>query len=273
MCRWIAYVGDPINLDDLLLKPQNSMVGQSQHAQRSLYTVNGDGFGVGWYTGTRTPGLFRDVLPAWNDENLREIAAHVRSGLFLAHVRASSGSPIQRTNCHPFRHDNWLFQHNGQIEDFGRLRRRIDLEISPDLYSSLDGTTDSERIFYLALSLGLADDPSGSLARTVFRIEALAREEDIKAPLSMTAALTDGSRLFAVRYASNGDAPSLFHSLNLHALRECHGGSERFPGKGCVILSEPLDDVSQHWTEVPNGTFLTIEEGRVSSSAFVPGEH
>ena len=32
MCRWLAYSGTPVNLEELLFKPQNSLVVQSQHS-------------------------------------------------------------------------------------------------------------------------------------------------------------------------------------------------------------------------------------------------
>ena len=67
MCRWLAYSGSPVLLEDLLYKPENSLVVQSKHSQMGATTTNGDGFGVGWYGAYDTPGLFRSTEPAWND--------------------------------------------------------------------------------------------------------------------------------------------------------------------------------------------------------------
>ena len=79
MCRWLAYSGSPVLLEDLLYKPANSLVVQSQHSQLGATTINGDGFGVGWYGSMETPGLFRSTEPAWNDRNLRELCAHAKA--------------------------------------------------------------------------------------------------------------------------------------------------------------------------------------------------
>ena len=92
MCRWLAYSGNPIPLEALLVIPEHNLIDQSFSALSSSYPTNGDGFGVGWYGSGRQPGLFRSLRPAWNDFNLLDLAAHIDSALFLAHVRASSCS-------------------------------------------------------------------------------------------------------------------------------------------------------------------------------------
>ena len=115
MCRWLTYCGDPIYLDKVLFEPRNSLISQSLRARHSHVTTNGDGFGIGWYGERPTPGVYRDILPAWNDQNLKSLAHQIRSGLFLAHVRAATGTATSRANCHPFAHGKWLFMHNGQI--------------------------------------------------------------------------------------------------------------------------------------------------------------
>jgi predicted glutamine amidotransferase len=67
MCRWIAYTGSPVLIEDLLFAPENSLIVQSLHARLGVEPTNGDGFGVGWYDGGDTPGQFRSTEPAWND--------------------------------------------------------------------------------------------------------------------------------------------------------------------------------------------------------------
>src|SRR4029450_5930342 len=101
MCRWLAYSGSPILLEELLYKPAHSLIDQSMHSRLGATTTNGDGVGVGWDTGERDPGVSGAVGPAWSDRNLRELAGHVASPLFLAHIRASTGTAVQQTNCHP----------------------------------------------------------------------------------------------------------------------------------------------------------------------------
>ena len=87
MCRWVAYAGPEIYLEDLIFHQEHSIVQQSLAATQSAWVTNGDGFGVAWYTQRTTPGLFKDILPAWNDSNLRSLAAHVQAQLFFAHVQ------------------------------------------------------------------------------------------------------------------------------------------------------------------------------------------
>ena len=118
MCRWLAYVGPPVPLSDLLMRPDHSLIDQSRNARENVETTNGDGFGVGWYGDDETPGVYRDTHPAWNDTNFHSLSEHIRSGLFFSHVRAATGTPVQNTNCHPFAFENWLFQHNGSVPEF-----------------------------------------------------------------------------------------------------------------------------------------------------------
>ena len=88
-----------MRLEELLYKPANSLVVQSKQSQMGAETVNGDGFGVGWYGSRPTPGIYRSSEPAWNDRNLHELSAQASAGRVFAHIRASTGSPIQQSNC------------------------------------------------------------------------------------------------------------------------------------------------------------------------------
>jgi len=257
-------------MDALLLEPEHSFIRQSFSAWGSSYAVNGDGVGVGWYGEDASPGLYRDTRPAWNDENLLGLSGHVRSHLFLAHVRATSGSAVQRTNCHPFLHDRWLFQHNGEVRRFDRLKRELDLAVATELYPRLLGSADSERMFFLALTHGLDSDPRGALARMAGAIEAIGEANGVPECLTMTLALADGQRLFAVRYSSAGTSPSLYYSAQPKALRTRDSGEEILPDGGVIVLSEPLDGVSEHWREVGEGTLLLAEGGEVRLEPFAP---
>ena len=215
MCRWLAYTGAPIPLEDLLFKPKNSLIDQSMSSKSAETPTNGDGFGVGWYGSRPLPGLYRSTRPAWNDFNLRDIAAQVEARLFLAHVRATSLATIQETNCHPFRYRNWLFVHNGEIHEIEKYRKRLIEAVADELFPFILGTTDSEVMFYLALTLGLESDPEGALARMAGLVESVARTHGVDESLWMTLGLSDGETLHAVRYASDGRAPTLHHSRDV----------------------------------------------------------
>src|SRR5258708_28224214 len=158
MCRWLAYSGEPMLLTHLLYTRVQSMIDQSMHAKLGAETTNGDGFGIGWYDTEPLPGVFRSTDPAWNDQNLREVSSHVKSPLFFAPLRAAIGSPVQQTNCHPFRHGRWLFMHNGYIDGFPAVKRDLVLGIDPSLFPEIMGSADTEVLFYLALTFGLAGE-------------------------------------------------------------------------------------------------------------------
>lgn len=98
MCRWLAYFGDSIPMEWFVLQSTHSLLDQSMHARMGATTTNGDGFGLGWYGMSEHPGLYRSVHPAWNDRNLRELAAQISSPLFFAHIRASTGTAVQESS-------------------------------------------------------------------------------------------------------------------------------------------------------------------------------
>jgi glutamine amidotransferase len=263
----MAYNGPPIHLDLLLLRAEHSLLVQSLHATHSDQTTNGDGFGIAWYGDRPEPGMFKDVRPAWNDENLRDLAVHVRSPLFLAHVRAATGTPIQRTNCHPFRYRSWVFQHNGVVPEFARLRRAMTLDVAPELFKSIQGSTDSELLFHMALTYGLEDDPQGALQRTVSRIEALRAEHGIAAPFHFVVALADGEEIHAVRYSSDRASRSLFTTRDARPLREIDPTVE-IPADSILIASEPLG-TRVRWEGVPESTYIVAGNDRVERRPFV----
>jgi predicted glutamine amidotransferase len=171
----------------------------------------------------------------------------VRSGLFFAHVRASTGTSTTRANCHPFARGPHLFMHNGQIGGYPRLKRRLEALIPDELYEARTGTTDSEAIFLAALARGLAEDPVAGMARTLRAIGRLMDEAGIAEPLRFTAAFTDGAGLWAYRWASDGRPPSLY-------VRESEGQ--------LLVVSEPIDDRARGWREVPKGCALVARPGR-----------
>jgi predicted glutamine amidotransferase len=205
--------------------------------------------------------------------NLRELAAHVESPLFLAHIRATTGTPVQQTNCHPFRHREWLFVHNGVLNDFHLIRRELMLAVDPSLFDDLAGSTDSEAMFYLALTFGLADDPIAGLERAVGFIEATARSHGIEHPVQMTVGMSNGERLWAVRYSSEGHSRTLFISEDANALRQLHPESERLQqlaDEDRAIVSEPLGDLPGAWIEVPESTALIVQPGPDEQRPFRP---
>jgi glutamine amidotransferase len=270
MCRWLAYSGAPIHLDEVLFKTDHSLIDQSLRALDSPATTNGDGFGIGWYGKREVPGVYRDIRPAWNDTNLQALAAQLESPMFVAHVRATTGSPVQRTNCHPFSHERWLFVHNGLINEYEKLHRDLAFAVAPELFPFIRGTTDSELMFMLALSYGLDGDVHAGLSRMAGLVEHTAEIRGVKNALQMTLGISDGASLYAVRYSTEGASRSLFHSASRDATMEIAPEAGRFSRDARAIVSEPLSHLEEAWVPVPEASFLTITRGEISCEPFVP---
>ncbi|ORW30497.1 class II glutamine amidotransferase [Mycobacterium paraense] len=273
MCRWVGYLGSPIAPRELLHDPPRSLIEQSRRHAPNMEIPNGDGTGLGWYEHRDEPALFRSITPAWGDENLLELATEIRTRLFVAHVRAGTGTPVQQTNCHPFRYRNWLFVHNGHVAGYPRLRRDLLLAVRPDLFGNIAGSTDSELMFHLALTFGLADDPIAGIARMAGFVEATAAAAGVAEPaLQMTVGVSDGVRLYAVRYASGPEANTLFVSEDPESVRMLYPAEEaprHFADDSRVVVSEPLTHLPGMWREVAAGTALII--GRdIEERAFRP---
>lgn len=247
MCRWIAYSGPEIYLEDLLFNQEYSIASQSLAARESSFVTNGDGFGVAWYGQRSTPGLFKDILPAWNDSNLRSIAAQIQTRLFFAHVRASTGTAVTRTNCHPFTYKNWSFMHNGKIGNWTDCRKPIEQMISAPFYAGRQGTTDSEAMFLLALSLGLPADPEAALMKMLARVREVMDEQQASEPLRVSLAVTDGESIWALRCSSDHQSPSLYYGNP--TTRASALSDQRMH----TIASEPLDSDASHWLKVEEG--------------------
>lgn len=249
MCRFLAYLGEPIYLSELVCEPSHSLIRQSVSADEGKTSTNGDGFGLGWYGDRPDPGLYRETRPAWSDENLQGLCQQVRSRLFFAHVRASTGTSTSRANCHPFAHHNWLFMHNGQIGGYAKIRRGAEAMIPDRLYNLRVGTSDSEVIFFAAMANGLSTDPVAALVRTLRAVHDLMIEKGIVDPLRFTAAVTDGETLFGFRWASDNRPPSLYY---------------RKTSANLVLASEPLDGCKENWVEVPkNCSLVASQSGKV----------
>jgi predicted glutamine amidotransferase len=274
MCRWLAYSGSPELLEELLYGPQNSLVVQSLHSQMGAEETNGDGFGVGWYGDQETPAVFHSIEPAWNDRNLRELAGHITSPIVFAHIRASTGSPVQQTNCHPFRHGRWLWMHNGFVDGFNKVRRDLMLAVDPELFSEIEGTTDSEVLFYLALTFGLEDDAPRAVERAIGLVESVGHEHGIEYPFQGTIATSDGESIWAFRYSSEGKSRSLFYSTNVSTLRELYPENEllkKLSVESRLVVSEPLgNELPGAWNEVPEGCYGVIQPGQDEMHPFTP---
>ena len=277
MCRWLAYTGEPIHPSTLVLDARHSLVAQSLNSPLGAETVNGDGFGIGWYPLVEgesvRPAQFRSTEPAWNDQNLRELCEAVETPMFLAHVRAAAGPPIQQTNCHPFRHGRWLFMHNGFLAGFPEVRRDLMLAVDPGLFADVRGTTDTEVLFHVALTYGLERDPIAAMRRALHLVEEVGHAHDVAEPVQGTFAIADGSTLWAFRYSTAGRSRTLFHSADMPTLKRLYPDApqlDRFGVSSRVVVSEPLTDLPGVFEEVPESTVAIMDADGYRHEPFEP---
>jgi len=275
MCRWLAYSGSPVLIDEVLYKTQHSLIDQSLHARMGVETTNGDGFGLGWYAPDASrppPSSAPSNLPGTTATSAR-LLSHVHSPLFLAHIRASTGTAVQQTNCHPFCHGKWLWVHNGLVRDFHLIKRDLALALDESLYSSMEGSTDSEMLFYLALTFGLEDDPPKAVERAVGFVEGVGRRHGTEHPIQMTIGTTDGKSLWGFRYSSERKSRTLFYSTDVGTLRELYPDRPRIrelSDETRIVVSEPLVDLPGAWNEVPESSYGVVQDGEDELRPFRP---
>lgn len=299
MCRFVAYHGEAIPLDELLYKPDHSIIHQSTHAFEREEPLNGDGWGVGWYTPeySRQPALYRTVRPAWSDDNMRHVSPLVRTPLFLSHVRAASpGLPVQQLNCHPFRggqhthqepeemgskergRRRLLFMHNGSIGAYKDIIRRLHRKLPDDLFFSVRGSTDSELVFAVAqdyLGKSVLDptlaDFKRSMEDTIGFLNGLKTklgEADDETHANFC--MTDGQRLVVTRYAhpDPASAPSLYVGQAREFYCDDAGG---FATRGAddtgsvIVASERLFEDDRVWEKVPANHAVLVDADRTVS--------
>ncbi|MBM3572888.1 MAG: class II glutamine amidotransferase, partial [Alphaproteobacteria bacterium] len=182
----------------------------------------------------------------------------------------STGTATTRLNCHPFRYENWLFMHNGKIGGYGLIRRDLEHLIAREFYPFREGSTDSELFFYLMLGHGLEDDAPGAFARTTKAVLDVMAEHKVSEPFRMTAACSDGKRIIALRFSSDGKSPTLFWGQGCDVWVE-EGEVHFNRGQGCVlVLSEPLDEVGGSWSEIRESEILMARGGDVQVRPFDP---
>jgi glutamine amidotransferase len=163
--------------------------------------------------------------------------------------------------------------HNGVINDFHAVKRDLVLAIDPEFYPEIEGTTDSETLFHLALTFGLAEDPPAAVQRAIGLVETVGRRHGIEFPFQGTIATTDGECIWAFRYSSEGKSRSLFFSTDVRALRAMYPENELFQkvdDESRLVVSEPLGELEGVWNEVPESSWGVIQPGQDELHPFVP---
>jgi glutamine amidotransferase len=276
MCRFVAYVGNPIILDDVLYKSKNSLIKQSIRARETDEPLNGDGFGIGWYAQDIDPypAVYRSIQPAWNDQNLQYLAPKIRSNCFFAHVRAASIGEVSIDNNHPFNYKRLMFMHNGGIAEFYRIKRYLRRQLSDEIYAWIKGQTDSEHMFALFLDIFqknkyhfIAKDIGDALEETIHTLRAIQKKHHIRGINYINAAITDGRSIVAVRYTSSEPkkAPSLHFSEGSQYVYN-DGVCRMLPtGRGddngaVLVVSEKLNSYKAQWQDIPVNHMLLVRD-------------
>ena len=270
MCRFVAYLGRPIPINNVIAKPQYSLIQQSQHAKESIVTLNGDGFGIAWYQPDvhPEPALFRSILPAWNDDNLKNISDQIASPCFLGHVRAAEEGGISHQNCHPFRHGQWTLMHNGRIVGFTQIKLALYQLIAPQYFSAIKGQTDSETLFALWLTY-YQDAPQTAQGmmdawRQVFeQVENAQDQHGLKGRTFINIVVSNGQCLLASRYSRIDEHLSLYYSAGdafvLMEDQQFHMQPAHPAVHAALVASEKNTSAVDEWHEAPKAHFVWIE--------------
>jgi glutamine amidotransferase len=274
VCRFLAYKGQPLLMDELIYKPKNSLIKQSAMAHESEEPLNGDGFGIGWYDKRldADPGLFVSVRPAWNDRNLRSIAKKIMSPCIFAHVRAASMGDVSESNCHPFHFKHFMFMHNGGIGGFHHIKRFVRRLLSDEIYDWIRGQTDSEHLFALFLEnmrrkkvhRNSSEIMAEVLVATIKQIEKIKTVHKIRETSYINVCISDGDHIVAIRYVSNKreKAPTLYYSVGGKYVCKkgvCHLETPSSPKDNSIlIVSEKLTANVEDWNQIPENHLLIV---------------
>ncbi|PLN84328.1 putative glutamine amidotransferase [Aspergillus taichungensis] len=300
MCRFLVYKGShDIRLSKLVTEPSHSILTQSYDSRLRLDNrrpVNGDGFGVGFYTDPKLgpePCIFTSTLPAWNCENLERLASKTCSNLIFAHVRATTEGALSDNNCHPFQHQRLMWMHNGNVGGWGYIKRTLADSLADKWYLGVKGGTDSEWAFALFLDLLEKEgvDPSADpgpegfghevlrrvMVKTIAKINEFIRDipkrhnvSGVETRSLLNFAVTDGNTVVCTRYiSSKTDEPaSLYFSSGTkwkEGADKGHYKMERHDKGADIVLvaSEPITFERHNWVSVPANSVVTIDKQTV----------
>ena len=273
MCRFAAYIGRPLLINDVMSKPKVSLIRQSSCATETDITLNGDGFGIAWYNSeiSDIPAVFKSPLPAWNDMNLRNMSHQLLSNCFFAHVRASTEGVVNQVNCHPFRYQQYLMMHNGDIGGFKKIKLALLSKLAPQFFNNIEGQTDSEILFCLWLTYleNLETPTQTSMTeaweKTLVTLKELQDEAQIKYPTYINSMITEGNQMIGIRYARIDKASLTLHYAEGSAFVHSQGVSKMLPKiehdlhNSVLISSEKLTGETDEWKEVPHQHFIYVD--------------
>lgn len=128
-------------------------------------------------------------------------------------------------------------------------------------------------MIFLALTMGLEDDPVGAVERMVGFVERTGHDHGVDQPIQVTVATTDGRKVWAFRYSSEGRSRSLYFSTRMDSLKALYPDAEEFAAlsdETRVVVSEPLGDLPGVWNEAPESHVGIVEPGADELRPFTP---
>ncbi|NJD18906.1 MAG: class II glutamine amidotransferase [Gemmatimonadetes bacterium] len=285
MCRFTLYLGPPVRLSTLITEPEHSLIRQSYQSEERSEPLNGDGFGIGWYSPRLCcePALFHQITPAWNNRSLQSIARVVASPCIMAHVRAATpGSDVNLANCHPFGYGGYLLMHNGHVGSFRKIRRRLLESLTDEAFNVPRGSTDTEHVFAVFVDelvrSGCPVDPGAAggggdgqgamelarrLSAALARVLAMVEEHGDGESSFLNVAVSDGSHVAVCRFDT--DPVEQPESLYLFPGEMYEPAGRRFldrrpedEGEAMVVSSERLTGDAR-WQAVPPNSMLVLD--------------
>ncbi|MBX2869053.1 MAG: class II glutamine amidotransferase [Acidiferrobacterales bacterium] len=292
MCRVLAYSGPPVILDDLLYKPDSSLIRQAYDPQL-LNMLNLGGFGMlAWDSSSAHPELpwnYRSIeLPVF-DNNLRALARKAQASCLLAHVRGipySTNAGFGAHNLHPFLYEGccWAMAHNGDLADHALIKSELMQYVPTSISRHMQGNTDSETLYALTMSILGSDAQNASVDQLLdaltssLKIVAEARDKKgIDRSSAMNLFFTDGENMLALRYTYDFGCydtsnPSAIHESNLHYLSLWYTTGQSYTvvenqytmtgdptsTEAFLLASEPLTRDTTGWIEVPEYAALIV---------------
>lgn len=301
MCRVLAYIGPEIPIESLLLEPENSLLNQSLDPE--LYPrlhLAGWGFGV-WsdhLLKPEEPFLYHRPMAAFYDNNAQGIIPSLQGTTLLAHIRAANYNSLcvlADENCHPFSFDEtpWIIAQNGALPNWRQLQREL-LQHCQDRYlKQMCGTTDTEFLYVLLLSLldGDSDDDIQKGFEKLLKVILQAMKKlDLVELMKLKIALVASNRIIGVNYGAGhkgetdpaGDWQELKKSgldTDDYALSMLLEPMYLLIGKNfldheksykvdpcpvdeatsAIFASEPLTDDPDEWLNIEFGEIVTLE--------------
>jgi len=220
----------------------------------------------------------------------------------LSHIRAASydASVVQADeNCHPFSFDHtpWIIAQNGALPHWRQLQRELLPHCKDQYLTQMRGTTDTEFLYVLLLSLlegDSDDDVQRGFEKLLKVICKAARDLDLAALTKLKIALVSSDRIIGVNFGCGhegetdvtGDWEKLREEdlplsmllepiylltganfedhANSYDIDPCPEGE----ATSAILASEPLTEDGDEWLKIEFGEIVLLErkDGRISKT-------